>query len=84
MNNAEIIKEKIKVELEKFKIYILVFVALSGGLYALLVRMEDNVLNKVLFVLGFVFLICLAGLIIRSNVDINKHFKNLEHSITNV
>jgi hypothetical protein len=81
MTKEDIIKEKIKIEMEKFKVYVFVVVALSSGLYVLLIRLEDTLLNKILFVVGFVFLVGFSLLIIRSYISISKYFKKLEKLI---
>lgn len=52
----EIIIEKIKIEMERTKLYVYSIIALTAGEYALFVNFEKHPANYILFIFGLVFL----------------------------
>ncbi|MCH8317977.1 MAG: hypothetical protein IIA88_05690 [Bacteroidetes bacterium] len=58
MRKDEIIKERIKADVEIFKVIVIVVIALAGGNSGLLIKLyEDpsNLMLRTLFEIGFVF-----------------------------
>jgi len=79
MKSDEIIKEKIRIETERFKVYVLVIAALAGGLYGLLVNFqESNDLTKIVCGVGIFFWFALFIISVNSYISVNNLFKKLE------
>ena len=78
LKSGEIIKEKIRVETERFKVYVLVVVALAGGLYGLAVNFQESNLTKIVFGIGIFFLVALFIVAVNSYILVNNLFKKLE------
>lgn len=78
MSSNEAIKERIKVETERFKTYVLLLIVLGGGNYGLLTIIHYNLINKVLFIVGLIFNLFIAILTLYSYFTTNKLLKNLK------
>ena len=78
--SIEVLKEKINIELEKFKTYVLVTVVLGGGVSGLLLKFSENsnFIFKVVLVIGFVFFIFFSFASFYSYIQIDKLSKKLE------
>jgi len=83
MKINEVIKERIRIELEQFKMFIVLIIPLSGGLYALMLNLEGNKINQNILILGFVFFIFLFCVLIKSLIKIKKLSKKLEEPNNN-
>ena len=76
VNDKDIIREKLKIELEKLKMTVTIAILLTGGLVGVLYKLYRNMeipLNIVLFSIGIVSeIICMWYLI-----TVNKNIKKL-------
>lgn len=80
MRKDEIIKERIKADVEIFKVIVIVVIALAGGNSGLLIKLyEDpsNLMLRTLFEIGFVFLIIFTFIAFYIYLEIKKLFKRL-------
>lgn len=77
--NSEYLKEKIKVELELFKLYMIVLVALAGGIVSLLFNNSFQQSPYYLYILymGLFFLTLLAIGCLYSYIQVTKNLKKL-------
>ncbi len=78
MRKDEIIEKKIKVETEKYKIHLWVVIALVGGTYALFIKYDESIFDKILFFVGLFFLIGFLSAVVKSHLKINFFFSKLE------
>ena len=78
MSTDEIIKEKIIAETAKLQIHLIVIIALSGGLYSLIEKLQENDLYKIIFAIGLIFLIVFVILVLNNYISIKNLFKKLE------
>jgi len=74
----DVIKEKIKVELVKFQVYVFVVIAMAPGVYALFINFDAHIINKKLFEWGVVIIIGLLSAIVYTFIKMNKLLKQLE------
>lgn len=75
------IKERIHVELEIFKVIVIVIITLTGGVSILLINIyydPYNILLKALSSMGFIFLICFAIFAISRYFIIRKLLNKLK------
>jgi len=77
--SIEVLKEKINIELERFKIYVLVTVALGGGVSGLLLNYDDNnnFYFKLVLVTGLIFFLIFLFASIYSHLKIGKFSNKL-------
>ncbi|MBW8051776.1 MAG: efflux RND transporter permease subunit [Cytophagales bacterium] len=78
MNIDEIIKKKIEVETSKLQIHLVVVIALAGGVYSLFDKLHFNIINQIIFSVGFIFLITFAIIVLRNYITIINLFKKLD------
>lgn len=80
--NSEYLKEKIKVELELFKLYMVIIVALAGGLTGLVLNASnDNLFYSNLFIAAGIFFLTLFMIgAFNSYYIIRKSLKKLEQN----
>jgi len=78
MKTDDIIKERIKVETERFKIYIWIVIVLTAGNYSLYLNIENNLINKILLIYGLVLDLFFTFMIIYSYFNTNKLLKDLK------
>lgn len=79
----EIIIEKIKIEMERTKLYVYIVIALSAGEYALFMNIEKYSAIYMLFLLGLIFLMTLIFAIIASYIKIETLFNRLNNGTRN-
>ena len=78
MKREEVIKEKIKIQLVRFQVYVFSVIALAGAVYGLSINYQENVINKYTFGLGIILLIGLLIAIAHNYKAIRKLIKELE------
>lgn len=78
MKTDDIIKERIQVETERFKIYIWLVIVITAGNYSLYLNLENNFVNKILLIYGLVFDLFFTFMIIYSYFNTNKLLKDLK------
>jgi len=78
MSTDEIIKEKIIAETAKLQIHLVVIIALSGGLYSLIDKLQCNNLNKIIFGVGAIFLVFFAIAVLFNYFSIRNNFEKLD------
>ena len=76
----EYFKEKLKVDLDLFKLYIAVILVLGGGIASLMLRYRfgEKLLDYILSAVGFLFLVFLSIVSINSYIQIRKDLKELK------
>lgn len=76
--STEQIKETIKIKTERFKLYVLILVAITSGLVSMLLS-EKNIdaIRGVLFTIGFFFLMLSALLCIKSKYECDELINKL-------
>jgi len=76
----EYFKEKLKVDLDLFKLYIAVILVLGGGLatFALRYRFGENLIDYIISGVGFMFLVFVSIISINSYIHIRKDLKELK------
>ena len=79
----EIIIERIKIEMERTKLYIYTVIALTAGEYALFMNIKKYSAIYMLFLLGLIFLMTLIFAIIASYIKIETLFNRLNNGTRN-
>ena len=80
VNDKDIIREKLKIELEKLKMTVTIAILLTGGLVGVLYKLYRNMeipLNIVLFSIGIVSEIICMWYLITVNKNIKKLIKEM-------
>ena len=77
MSSNEAIKERVKVETERFKIYVLVIIVLGGGNYGLITKLNESIIYQALIVGGVMFNIFIIIIAIYSYLKTNNLLKKL-------
>ena len=79
----KIIIERIKIEMERTKLYVYIVIALTAGEYALFINIDKYFINEILFNIGFVLLIGFIFAFIHSYFRIGNLFKQLKNGTNN-
>ena len=76
----EYFKEKLKVDLDLFKLYIAVILVMGGGIASLMLRDKfgETKIDYFLSIVGFIFLAFLSIVSINSYIQIRKDLKELK------
>lgn len=78
--NPEYLKEKIRVELEFFKLYMIVVIALAGGIVSIALKyINESSIGLLFFIsLGLFFLSLFIIGVLNSFIQIKRHLKELK------
>ncbi len=79
--DRDIIKEKIRVELEKFKVFFSASALLIGGGLGLILKVQLDIREQVILYIGVFILVILALLAILAHNQIDRLFRKLGGNI---
>ena len=77
------LEKRIEVEIERYKIYISLVIVLTGGNYVLMIDLFWHPMNKILLVIGVIFLIFFVFAAIYSYIYTIKLLKKLKEKEEN-